>query len=70
MVTECVFRTTQNKDVLKKVREDIAIQAPKTDLSQMTMAEWRETMTYEKMSNMRYLTMVLYETMRVCAPVK
>ena len=35
----------------------------------MTEKEWRETLTYEKVSEMKYLGMVLNETLRVCAPV-
>ncbi len=70
MLTETLFRMTQDKTILKKLRADIASQAPKADLSQMTMDEWRDTLTYEKAANMRFVGMVLYESLRVCAPLK
>ena len=69
MVTECLFRMTQHKHVLKKVRDEIKTLAPQKELTQMTEKEWRETLTYEKVSEMKYLGMVLNETLRVCAPV-
>ena len=36
----------------------------------MTLEEWRDTLTYEKATKMRFIGMVLNETIRICAPLK
>ena len=36
----------------------------------MTLADWTDTLTYEKAANMNYLAMVFNESLRVCAPAK
>ena len=35
----------------------------------MTEAQWRDTLTYEKVSGMKYLGMALSESLRVNSPV-
>ena len=70
MVTETLFRLTQNKDCLQKVRQEMSDVLKRKDFSTMTKQEWKETLTYEASQDFRYLGMCLNETLRLMPSIR
>ena len=68
MTTNCIHYLIANQKLLQKVRDELKQELKVDDFKQLTNNEWKETLSYEVLGNLRYSGNCLTESLRIEPP--
>ena len=69
-ISETFHRLTQQKDILQKVREELNQYFKVEDFKKLTKQQWKDMISYESVTNLKYMSNCLNETFRVSPSVR